>query len=56
MANLKVLAGSKLTFAMPDGLIVTWMAQSDTDTSHVIDTVARFEVAADVPESKGRES
>lgn len=49
MANLKVLAGSKITFAMPDGLLITWTAESDTDTSHVVDTVARFETAADVP-------
>lgn len=54
MANLKALAGSKLTFVMPDGLIITWTADRDTDTSHVIDTIARFEVAADVPVPAGQ--
>lgn len=55
MANLKVLAGAKLTFVMPDGLMIAWTSESDTDTSHVIDTIARFEVAADVPVSGGSE-
>lgn len=48
MSNLKVKAGSKITVVMPDGLEITWRSESDTDTSHVIDVIARFEVAADV--------
>ncbi len=53
MANLKVLAGATITFAMPDGLKITWTSESDTDTSHLIDVVARFENAADIPAHTG---
>jgi hypothetical protein len=49
MANVKVMAGVKITFAMPDGLKITWRSESDTDTSHLMDTIARFENAADIP-------
>lgn len=49
MANVKVLAGAKITFAMPDGLMITWTSGGDTDTSNLIDVIARFENAADVP-------
>lgn len=46
--NLKVKAGTRITVVMPDGVEMTWESVSDTDTSHLIDVVARFEVAADV--------
>jgi len=49
MANVKVKRGARITFVMPDGLQITWTSESDTDTSHLIDTIARFENAADVP-------
>ena len=45
--NLRVKRGSRITVVMPDGLQVTWEAVSDTDTSNLIDVIARFEVAAD---------
>ena len=45
--NLRVLKGSSLAFAMPDGTTITWQAISDTDTSNIIDVVARFETMAD---------
>lgn len=45
--NLKVKKGSRLSFVMPDGCTVTWEAVSDTDSSKIIDVVARFETEAD---------
>lgn len=45
--NLKVKRGSRIEVVLPDGLTITWEATSDTDTSHVIDIIARFETMPD---------
>lgn len=45
--NLRVKKGSRIEVVLPDGLSVTWEAVSDTDTSNVIDVIARLETMPD---------
>ena len=45
--NLRVKKGSTITFVMGDGATIRWEAISDTDSSNIIDIVARFETMDD---------